>query len=541
MIYGEEQNNKEYIYSKKHNSTKKYLIWFFLAIFIGIILSFFIFKFTASSSQYLGNIIKEEYQNYVLETKENEIEDEEIIIDNIIIQEENILKELDIEKEENVNDYINSKGKKLDIVKGLLMFRGNLSRTFYGDGILPYTPETKWKYPKERMCSPSSVKGKTTIWCGTGWTGQPIVYEKDSGEIEIIFGAYDGKVHFLNSKGEDTRQPFVTNDIIKGSVSLDPDGFPLIYFGSRDNKLRIVALDREMPTELWALDSVKLGGIWNNDWDGNPLIIDDILYEGGENGIFYAIKLNREIDDEGKVSVYPKIIFSMPSYNQKLIDEVGRNLSIENSLAFFDNKIYFANSGGRILGLDVSKIEEGIAPIIFDYWVGDDVDSTIVIDEEGMLYVSVELERFNERSNELGQFIKLNPYREDPFIWGIKVPKDDLEVGGIWATPALYKDYLYVPTHTGRFLGVNKNTGEIIWETGIAKHSWSSPSIVNDELIIGTCDGSLKKYSLINPENPKLMWTYGLGAGSCIESTPAIWDGDIYVGSRDGYFYKVGE
>ena len=37
--------------------------------------------------------------------------------------------------------------------------------------------------------------------------------------------------------GEDILPPFETGDIIKGSVSVDPDGLPLVYTGSRDNKL----------------------------------------------------------------------------------------------------------------------------------------------------------------------------------------------------------------------------------------------------------------------------------------------------------------
>ena len=34
-------------------------------------------------------------------------------------------------------------------------------------------------------------------------------------------------------------------------------------------------------------------------------------------------------------------------------------------------------------------------------------------------------------------------------------------------------------------------------------------------------------------------WTVQLPAN--IESTPAVWDGGIYVGTRDGYFYAVGD
>ncbi len=517
---------------------KKHLIWSLFTIAFGFLATFIFFELSSSSVTYI--------QAYFFDSTEispiKEITEVEEISHEFNANISNTkVTDFNLENPSSILEIINMTDVA-DIVSGLLMFRGNLSRTWYGTGPLPSDPVTTWKYPKERMCSPSSSGGKTSIWCGTGWTGQPVVWQKENGDQEVIFGAYDRKVHFLDAKtGHDVRPPFETGDIIKGSVTLDPDGFPLLYFGSRDNKLRILSLENDQAKELWALDSETLGGMWNNDWDSNPAIIDDVLYEGGENGWFYAILLNRIINKEGHVSVNPQIIFSMPSYNDDLIKKIGRNVSIENSLAFFDKKVYFSNSGGRVLGLDISNIKKGLAPVIFDYWVGDDVDATIVIDSEGMLYLSVELERFNLRSEELGQLIKLDPNKDDPFVWGVSVPKEEFEVGGIWATPALYKNYLYVPTHTGRLMAVNKSTGEIVWEEAINPHSWSSPVVIDDELLIGSCDGYLKNYSLTDPTKPSLLWSYKLGNGSCIESTPAIWQGQIFVGSRDGYFYKVEE
>lgn len=167
-------------------------------------------------------------------------------------------------------------------VPGVTMFRGNPTRTFYGTGPVASPPSVLWRYPDSAMCASSSEGGVSRVWCGMGWTGQPVVYERPDGVTELIFGAYDRAVHFVDGDtGEALRPRFVTGDIIKGSVTLDPDGYPLIYFGSRDNKLRIVALDRDDPEELWSLDANEVRGIWNNDWDGNPVIVDDILYEGG--------------------------------------------------------------------------------------------------------------------------------------------------------------------------------------------------------------------------------------------------------------------
>lgn len=433
-------------------------------------------------------------------------------------------------------------GRPWGEVEGITMFRGNPTRTWYGRGPVPEDPENVWRYPQSGgLCGQSTVGGETTTWCGTGWTGQPVVWERPDGVTEVMFGAYDHSVHFLDADtGEPTRPTFLTGDIIKGSVTLDPDGFPILYTGSRDNKLRAIALDRDRPTELWALDANVVNGIWNNDWDGNPVIVDDILYEGGENSWFFAIRLNRGYDGDGLVTVDPEILVSIPAYTDELLSRVDRNMSIESSVAVYEQRVYFANSGGRVVGLDVSRVREGEAPIVFDYWVGDDTDATVVVDADGMLYVAVEYDRKTDRARELGQLIKLDPYTDgDPYVWGVPDTGGGGDAG-FWATPALGDGMVYISSHTGRLLGVDAETGDVVWEEEIAHHSWSSPVIVDGTLLAATCSGELRAYDVQDPRSPRHLWTHRVSE-SCIESTPAVWKGQIYVGSRDGSFYAIGD
>jgi len=63
---------------------------------------------------------------------------------------------------------------------GLVTFRGNATRTYYGEGPLPKHPEILWQYPQSGgLCSQSDGGQGLKTWCGTGWTGQPNVWEKD--------------------------------------------------------------------------------------------------------------------------------------------------------------------------------------------------------------------------------------------------------------------------------------------------------------------------------------------------------------------------
>lgn len=429
-----------------------------------------------------------------------------------------------------------------DAVAGLLTFRGNPTRTFYGAGPVPEAPEVIWRFPEDGpMCSNSSSGGKVINWCGSGWTGQPSIFERD-GRTWVAVGAYSRNVHFLDADdGSRIFPDFETGDIIKGSVTIDPDGFPLLYTGSRDNFYRVIAFDREVPEELWALAANDVSPtLWNNDWDGAGLIIDDYLFIGGENSQFHIVKLNRGYDADGRVTVAPELVFNTPGWDDELLALVGRNVSIENSVAISGNVVYFANSGGLVQGWDISGLAEGIEPTrVFRYWAGDDIDASLVIDEEGMIYAGVEYERGNARSREVGQIIKLDPSRpDDPLIWGVdERPRLD---SGVWATPGLYRDILIVPTDTGRILGLDRDTGEELWSKQLVGATWASPVIVDDVWIQGDCAGVLRGFDVSDTRvEPPLLWEVELGG--CIESTPAVWDGRIIVGTRAGWIYALSD
>ena len=436
-----------------------------------------------------------------------------------------------------------------DSVVGLTMFRGNATRTFYGMGPVPRDPHILWRIPSGRpMCAISYVARQPLQWCGSGWTGQPAVVERPDG-IEVIVGTYDRNVHFLDgATGRDRRPPFPTNDIIKGSVAVDPDGYPLVYSGSRDNYFHIIAIDRPTPTELWRLSASDAPRpMWNDDWDGNAVIRDDYLFEGGENGWFYVVKLNRRYDAQGKVQVAPQILARIPSFDDSLLAAIhDQEVSIENSPAVYGWTAYFANSGGAVWGVDLRNLRTDPASVkpVFRYWAGDDTDASIVVDEEGMLYVASELQRFNARSAAVGQLQKLDPRRPDnPRVWGIQIPPGHGEkLGGIWATPALFGQMLFVVTNSGRLLGVDRDRGVIRWELPLPPHAWSSPVVVDSTLIVADCEGTIHAYDVRRPtERPPVLWEFHLPSGACIESTPAVWKGRMYVGARDGYFYAIGD
>jgi outer membrane protein assembly factor BamB len=430
---------------------------------------------------------------------------------------------------------------------GLTTFRGNETRTYYGEGPVPRRPKVLWRYPAfGGMCARSTDGGETKLWCGTGWTGQPNVVEQE-GQLQVRFGAYDRGIHILDGlSGKPLKETFRTGDIIKGTVTSDPDGYPLLYSGSRDNNFRVLALDRgDALQELWRLPAESAPNpIWNNDWDGSALVVDDHLLIGGENSWFYAVKLNRDYDAQGKVVVEPEIRMLVPGYDDELFAELGdREVSIENSPAFHEGVVYFANSGGLVQGWDISGVLSGGKKYkrVFRFWTGEDTDASVVIDLEGYLYVASELERFNARGAEVGQLMKLDPSEpDDPVVWSRQVPAEG-GLGGLWATPGLYEDALFATTNTGRLLAIDGATGRKRWEIELPPPTWTSPVIVDGVLVVGDCSGVLRAYDVNEPfrKPRKALWKVKLEG--CIESTPAVWKGMVFVGARGGAMYGIGD
>jgi outer membrane protein assembly factor BamB len=445
-------------------------------------------------------------------------------------------------------DGVRTPGPVGDTVEGLTTFRGNLTRSYYGEGPVPADPVIRWREPDRPMCMTSIVGLASSEWCGTGWTGQPNVIQQPDGTVEVREGAYDGRYHFVNGKtGAPLRPDLVTRDLAKGSATSDPDGYPLFYGGSRDNYLRVVALDRPQPTVLWEVnaDISVPDPLRNNDWDGAPLVVGDYLIEGGENGYCYVIRLNRRYDAKGLVHVAPVIVATIQGWDDQLLRDLGdQEVSIENSVSFRNGVVYFANSGGLVQGWDISDLLAGGTSYhqVFRFWTGDDTDASVVIDQKGFLYVASEYQRFNDRAKQVGQLMKLDPSKpEDPLVWSIPARQIGFEgAGGSWSTPALYGGRVFFTTAAGHVLEVDRKSGKILYELQISAPAIGSPVVVDGVLIQGDCSGDLFAWNVESAsEPPGLIWKRHFPG--CIEATPAVWHGWLYLGTRQGYLYGLAD
>lgn len=446
---------------------------------------------------------------------------------------------------------------------GLLMFRGSPERTYYGEGPVPDKPVLRWK----------ADLGSYNGWSGTGWTGQPAVVEwtpelarlmfprGNSPQVEVIVGALDGRVHFFDGlTGKRSRKPFTPPriDNIKGSVVIDPDGYPIMYLGIRGGAYHIVSLiDYTVLGSIPGAVNPQTGeavGYWP-DFDGSCVVQDGVLYEGGENAWLYRIPLKRDLIYERPGQVVPpmkewKTVYT-PMVTQLAMDSLAlcRDGSMETSPCISEERLYVGTQNGMVLGFDCRTLK-----LRFQYYIGDDTDATVIADGKGYIYAANQAD-YNPAK--LASLCKLNPRTspdkwQEALVWKLSFTassskaKDFLDNvdGGILGTPALGPSedespdaLIYVPVATrpfkeGILACVEAESGKIRWQKKYSSHIWSSPAVIDNKVIVADVAGVLH---CLGAFDGRELWK--IQVPGVIESTPAVWKEWIYVGAKDGWFY----
>jgi hypothetical protein len=450
--------------------------------------------------------------------------------------------------------------KKYTEVEGVLTFRGSNERSAPAYGTVQmekYEPLKIW----EKTTTKSSWGG------GAGWTGQPVIvkwqpevvqtmnvktkFRTKPNFTEVIYASLDGNVYFLDlDSGEETRNPIRVGNPIKGSVSVDARGYPLLYVGEGIPENGTIGFN------LYSLiDQKKLLHIKGSDssayrnwgaFDGSALFnrTEDTLVVGGENGMLYNVKLNTDFN------VSKKTIMIKPVISKYRYVISGNNYQgIENSVAVYDNVAYFADNGGSLQAMDlITHVPLWSLPST------DDTDATIVIEEESgvpFLYTGTEVDKQGAKGMSILR--KINGLTGE-VIWQKKYACYSLlgahpVNGGLLATPVLGKKQIgdrviftlarYGTFNGGLMVALDKKTGKEIWTLPMINYAWSSPVDVYDDAgkaYIVQAD-SVGTISVISAASGKVEGS--LKTGINIEASPAVFNNYIVVASRGGKIYGM--
>jgi outer membrane protein assembly factor BamB len=86
-----------------------------------------------------------------------------------------------------------------------------------------------------------------------------------------------------------------------------------------------------------------------------------------------------------------------------------------------------------------------------------------------------------------------------------------------------------------KIYALNKATGTIVWNHTTGGGVWSSPAVSSNSVYVGSGDGKLY---VLNALTGAVQWSYQ--TNGAIYSSPAIDSNAAYVGSSDGTVYAIG-
>lgn len=444
-------------------------------------------------------------------------------------------------------------------VEGVLTFRGNHMRTDPAFGVIPlgsnYELKSLWTF---------KTKASPRWGGGAGWTGQPGLikwspevkqimnikepYKQQPEFVEVIYASLDGYIYFLDLlTGEETRDPIGIGNPIKGSVSIDSRGYPLLYVGdgipqNASFGQRIFSLIDQK--ELFFLKGNNAFAYRNwGAFDSSPLInrMTDTLISAGENGLIYKIKLNTNFNlEKGTISINPELM----KYRYRIKGNLHQG--IENSIAVYRNLAFFGDNGGSIQGIDLQTMTPyfALGPL-------DDTDATIAIETKGedvFFYTGTEVDIIRKDGD--AHIRKING-KTGEVIWHKTYPAffyDGIN-GGVLASPVVGKNDLedvviftvarYKQRYSGLMVALNKETGEEMWQWEMPHYAWSSPVAVYNEMGEGyliQCD-SAGNVTLVEGRTGRNLHQINLGAN--IEASPAVFNNIVVVGTRGGKFFAI--
>ena len=444
-------------------------------------------------------------------------------------------------------------------VDGVLTFRGDPSRTGGAWG------RRRVERGRLEVAWTTRTGPGTPRWGGgAGWTGEPVIVRwpevvrhsmpalagTGPGLVEVIQGSLDGSVHFLDlATGRRTRAPLRTGNPIKGSVSLDPRGYPLLFVGQ--------GIPGERPIGLRAYSLVDhaevlflpgLDGAAPRRWgafDGSGLLNrdTDTFLVGGENGVVYVVDLGTAFDPIAMtVSLAPRVL------RYRFRDARSDRTGIEGSLAIHRNLAFFGDNGGTIQALDLRTFRPAWA-----LEAGDDTDASLVVDLEGrgpVLYAATEVDAQGESG--LARVRKIDGLT-GRVLWERAFPcrgergarKID---AGIFATPLVGRDDLADRVlvtlsrcpERGALVALSKADGREIWRTALRTDAWSSPTAVRDEVdgrtfvLQGDRGGRLH---VVDGADGRVL--HVLRLDGTIEASPAVFDDLVVLATRAGTIYGI--
>ena len=411
---------------------------------------------------------------------------------------------------------------------------------------------------------------------GVGWTGQPAIihwtqqvregmnlYEDKKSKVlnEVIFGAQDGKVYFLDlTDGSPTRDAINVGYPLKGSVSVDSWDRPLMAVGQGISKLangKTGSIGLRLFNLVTGKEAYLLNGRksdtqvqynTNGAFDGTALFLfdnqgTDALIAAGENGLLYTVDLNGKFiypnadnpDAAVSIEIKPDITY----LRTKSGSEKEASVGVESSVAMYDKYIYMTDAYGIVRCVDSDTMKT-----VWAVDGGDNIDASPALDFDasGALNLYIGNTCYNRLGNKNPVTIRrLNALTgEEIWRYEIKCSADKNQLSGCKASPVIGQNAIEnlviftvnkVESGGSKILALDKNSGQVVWEKALTDEAISSP--------VAVYDARGEAWIIQGDEGGNLTMLYGrtgevrstLNLGGAIQGSPAVYKGYLVVGT----------
>ncbi|WP_170885569.1 PQQ-binding-like beta-propeller repeat protein [Bacillus alkalicellulosilyticus] len=229
----------------------------------------------------------------------------------------------------------------------------------------------------------------------------------------------------------------------------------------------------------------------------SPLIIDQVLYVGSNDGILYAIDLKTneavwQFDTEKEI-------------RSEIVGEDTLFVAAEGVLYGIDRL-----SGKLVWSHDPGYDEEQVSRN--DEWDYRDASPLL---HEGLVYYATDA----------GDILALNQETGE-LIWEYHSPKE----AAIRTTPIIKGGVVYFADYRGDIHAVDIQSKELVWTYAGSSPQTASMLLEGDTLIVG---GRNTDVIGIDIENGKEIWYYTDEVGSWFTGEPVLTDGLLYIGGSD--------
>ena len=209
---------------------------------------------------------------------------------------------------------------------------------------------------------------------------------------------------------------------------------------------------------------------------------------------------------------------------------------VQSSAALHDGTLYIGSGDGLLYALDARTGAHR-----WQFRTGRAISSTPAV-ADGLVFVGSRDNTFWAVDARTGkERWRLETGRDIPFPWGF-------ESGDLYtSSPTWAGGTLYFGSGDGHVYAVDPRSGRTRWRFATGGRVRASPAVADGRVYTGSADGTL--YAL-DAKSGRELWRFDteghtLESGKfgfdrrTIQASPAVADGRVFIGSRDGFLYAV--